>query len=534
MSCSKFFLSLSILHCLSTCFYSAPPLRIPLKVTGTLGEFRGDHFHAGLDLSTGGVTGQPVQAVADGILYRAKQVRWGEGKTLYLKHADGQISVYAHLEDFVPKLVEALPHSRSFDLFPKIQVAVNEGEIIGWAGESGRGLPHLHFEMREGMGIATDASMYLEGISDQRKPIIKRVFLVPYLLDRPLIKTGYPMRGSGMIRVNTPVGLAVEGFDLWKGSQAPCSIPEWKVYDNGNLIYHSKISKLNHQVKVLSSMHFLRDSTHLSPTRFVYKLYRDFVQASPYIQAESGWGVLSKGSHRLMVEAIDFRGNISRVKMQVRVESGEKPALFQHRGRHSVRKGDFKFQFPRGSFSSAGEPILKPWEMSWSVPDRILQGIELGPRFLFWLQDGILSYTGMRTGHEYFLRFNPASSKWMALKAMDGQEYPQTKIHLPGRYVIATDLSPPDFGDEIKLRWGLRKAQPYLRVDDKESGVDPASLRVVCDAHFMAADYDEDRKWISLPKLSCEKLRLSLCDQVGNCSDKTLLKVDTASIGSQG
>jgi len=505
-----------------------------LKVTGTLGEFRGDHFHAGLDLSTGGVTGQPVQAVADGVLYRVKQIRRGEGKTLYLKHGDGRISVYAHLEDFSPTLSLTLPKTPTFDIFPKLQISVREGALIGWAGESGRGLPHLHFEMREGLGVATDASMHLEGISDQRKPVLKRVFLVPYLTDAPMIKTSYPMHRGEVTRVDFPVGLAIEGYDLWKGSQAPCNIPEWKVYDNGNLIFHMKTTRLDHQVKTPSAMHFLRTATHLNPTRFVYKLYRDFVQKSPYLLAEKNQGVLGPGDHRILVEAIDFRGNISRIQLRVYVEGGRGPALLAHRGRYRVTKGDFRLQFPRGSFSSAGTPVLKTWAMDWPVPDRIVQGFELGPRFLFWTQDGTLSYTGKQTGKEYFLRFNPTSSEWKPMKFLDGQTYPQARVNLPGRYVIATDHTPPSLGDQIKIRWGLRRALSYLRVEDIESGIDPDSLRVRCDLRSVAADYDQDREWIVLPEMSCTKLDLHICDQVQNCVDKTLLKVTRGSSKSQG
>ena len=34
-----------------------PPLEIPLKLSGTFGEFRATHFHAGLDIKTQGQEG---------------------------------------------------------------------------------------------------------------------------------------------------------------------------------------------------------------------------------------------------------------------------------------------------------------------------------------------------------------------------------------------------------------------------------------------------------------------------------------------
>ena len=42
------------------------PLDEPLAVSGELAELRNHHFHSGIDLRTGGVTGKKVYAVADG------------------------------------------------------------------------------------------------------------------------------------------------------------------------------------------------------------------------------------------------------------------------------------------------------------------------------------------------------------------------------------------------------------------------------------------------------------------------------------
>ena len=43
-----------------------PPLEIPLRYSGTYGELRPNHFHAGVDLKTQGREGFPVYAVEDG------------------------------------------------------------------------------------------------------------------------------------------------------------------------------------------------------------------------------------------------------------------------------------------------------------------------------------------------------------------------------------------------------------------------------------------------------------------------------------
>ena len=80
------------------------PLDIPLVLSGNFGEFRGSHFHTGLDFKTQGREGCPVFAVADGVVARVKVSPWGYGHALYLKHEDGSTSVYAHLKKFNDKI----------------------------------------------------------------------------------------------------------------------------------------------------------------------------------------------------------------------------------------------------------------------------------------------------------------------------------------------------------------------------------------------------------------------------------------------
>ena len=52
--------------------YFQNPLDIPLELSGTFGELRSNHFHAGLDIKTQGKVGFKVFAVADGYISRIK------------------------------------------------------------------------------------------------------------------------------------------------------------------------------------------------------------------------------------------------------------------------------------------------------------------------------------------------------------------------------------------------------------------------------------------------------------------------------
>src|SRR5688572_33071652 len=129
------------------------PLQQNYGISATFGESRSDHYHAGIDLSTNGETGLPVLAVADGSIYRMKIQKRGYGKALYIQHANGTQSVYAHLEGYSQELglqkMYAAKASRMGtryvgDIFVDPPIRVRQGEVVAFSGESGAGLRHLH------------------------------------------------------------------------------------------------------------------------------------------------------------------------------------------------------------------------------------------------------------------------------------------------------------------------------------------------------------------------------------------------------
>lgn len=133
------------------------PLDIPLKLSGTFCELRGNHFHAGIDLRTQGKEGLKVYAVESGFVSRIKVSSNGYGNALYLSHPNGYTSVYAHLqsfnkaiEDFTKNIQYHLKQSEIDTFLPPLLLMVNQEEVIALSGNSGGSqAPHLHFEMRK-------------------------------------------------------------------------------------------------------------------------------------------------------------------------------------------------------------------------------------------------------------------------------------------------------------------------------------------------------------------------------------------------
>lgn len=167
--------------------YFKAPLDIPILLSGTFGELRSNHFHAGLDIKTQGRQGLPVHAAANGYVSRIKIQHYGYGKAIYIQHPNGYTTVYGHLKRLAPK-IEAYLKKRQYnkesyqiELFPKAnELSVAQGELIAYSGNTGgSGGPHVHFEIRDGNQRPMNPEMFGIDIEDNRAPLINGLFAYP-------------------------------------------------------------------------------------------------------------------------------------------------------------------------------------------------------------------------------------------------------------------------------------------------------------------------------------------------------------------
>lgn len=170
--------------------YFSSPLDIPLVLSGTFGELRNNHFHAGIDIKTQGRKGLPVKASADGYIARINVNEFGYGKVLYINHPNGFQTVYAHLEGFSPEIeayiksIQYQKESYVIQDFPEAKkLNLKKGEVIGYSGNSGSsGGPHLHFEIRDAKAQPMNPLLFgFEEIEDNIPPRINGIWV--YTLD---------------------------------------------------------------------------------------------------------------------------------------------------------------------------------------------------------------------------------------------------------------------------------------------------------------------------------------------------------------
>ncbi len=155
-------------------------------MTSSFCEARPDRFHAAIDIKTWNKTGYKVFAIRDGYISRVRVSPFGYGKALYHKLDTGETVVYAHLERFKPEIEQYAERQQlaagkyRVDKYPSASVfPVKKGEVIAYTGETGIGVPHLHFEVRDAQNRPINPLSKGYVIDDVEAPTISRFGVVP-------------------------------------------------------------------------------------------------------------------------------------------------------------------------------------------------------------------------------------------------------------------------------------------------------------------------------------------------------------------
>ena len=108
-------------------------------------------YHGAVDFGSAGINGQPVYAVADGIVYTAKALTTSYGNYVIILHDNGLYTLYAHGQAGSIRVSEGQ--------------RVTQGQQIMNVGSTGNSTgPHLHFEVRVSPGLynnRVDPTVYL-------------------------------------------------------------------------------------------------------------------------------------------------------------------------------------------------------------------------------------------------------------------------------------------------------------------------------------------------------------------------------------
>ena len=302
-------------------------------ITGTMGELRNTHFHAGLDIDTPGV-GYPVLSVQDGYVSRATCTTGGYGNVLFITHPDGNTTVYAHLDEFkgaVGNFVRQERYTRKIseiDLqFSPNQFPVLRGEIIALSGNTGgSGGPHLHFEVRNNNNEAINPLIYeFSEVKDHVAPLAFKIALKTMdsksrindqfgRFEFSVVRNGntyslpYPILASGNI------GVEVLAHDKMENTRFRYGINYIDMKVNDQVMFTQTIDKidLSESRRILTLMDY--KALELKGARY-NKLYIDDGNLlNYYAEVEKKSGIsIGDTETPVQISLKDFDGNISKI-----------------------------------------------------------------------------------------------------------------------------------------------------------------------------------------------------------------------------
>ncbi|WP_231863230.1 M23 family metallopeptidase [Sphingobacterium populi] len=215
--------------------YFRSPLNITPDASGTFGELRSTHFHAGDDYRTQQRTGLPVYAVAEGYVSRVRVQIGGGGNSVYIDHPNGYTSVYLHLENFNDALTNIIRaeqyKQKRFDvdvMVDKGTLHFQKGDVIARSGNTGAsGGPHLHFELRDTKSQhPLNTQLFGLQFTDRFAPTIQGLMVYDLgenrfnehtprrpLSVRAVSGTDYKLSNNAVIPVNGKFGLGINAID---------------------------------------------------------------------------------------------------------------------------------------------------------------------------------------------------------------------------------------------------------------------------------------------------------------------------------
>lgn len=226
-------------------------------VTSTFCEFRPDHFHSGIDISTWGTVGYRCLAVADGEISRVRVSCGGYGRAVYLKLKDGRTAVYAHLSRFSGALEDSVRaiQDRAGDAYFDREFAagtfpVRRGDLVAFTGQSGVGVPHLHVELRDAAERPLDPLRSGLRAADTTPPWIARLALTALdplssvdgrsdtvILDVHPTETPNRGRLPRVIPVEGEIGLSIEADETADACRFRLAPARLELHEDDELLY---------------------------------------------------------------------------------------------------------------------------------------------------------------------------------------------------------------------------------------------------------------------------------------------------------
>ena len=517
-------------------FAPSPPLDIPLVLSGTFAELRGNHFHGGIDIKTQGRSGLKIYSVAAGYVSRIAVNPYGYGNALYLRHPEGYTTVYGHLNAFYPELeawVEEQLRDRSKNdgnLYPSPeQFKVTRGQLVAFSGNTGGSFgPHLHFEIRD---TKTEEPLnplkFGIEVKDTRKPDIRGLkWTAKDFSDAGSFKSGDTIKSTSALGIDL---FTTDKQDLANNNNGVYAI-EASIDDQ--TFFTANYSRINFSTSRFINAHINYDLYCSGGVRYtrLYELENNPLKitdtyeiSAPAFRASKGWITVAHDSVvKLEASVKDFKGNTSEFRFYIEGNaplSPEKKSIkLDWEKDHDLTLGAIQIHLPAGALYKTSEfNLLKKGDAQYVIGEGCV------PLQTYMTLEWTLHSTQI-PGVGWFLWKADHMGKKSAISGERDGAVMTFKTRSTGTYELDQDLKKPEVS-LLKTTTYPRSNSTFreirLRVADDKTGVERYSARI--DDRFARIDFDYKKEMLKIivPKdipAGSHNLRVVVIDGVGNTS----------------
>jgi hypothetical protein len=519
-------------------FEPSAPLDIPLVLSGTFAELRGNHFHGGIDIKTQGRSGLKVSAVADGYVSRISVSPYGYGNALYLRHPEGYTTVYGHLNAFYPELeqwIEEQLRDRSKNngnLYPNAnQFPVSRGKLVAFSGNTGGSFgPHLHFEIRD---TKTEEPLnpleFRIQVKDTRKPDLRGLMWT----DRDFGDYGTFKEGDTLEIYNT------KGFDVFTTDKQDGANNNNGVYlieasANGQVFFTAHYNRINFNTSRFINAHINYPRYAAQRVRYTrlyelennpLKITNTYPIMNPSFQASKGWISVAEDSIiQVDVSILDYEKNQRNLTFYLRgsavLDDYSRTETLDWQRDNDLAIGPIKVHIPSGALYNTDEfNLFKKGDDTYVIGEAY---VPLQKHMtLSWDLDSV-----KQSKQGWFAWGYDNRGKKSAITGERKDAVLEIKTRSTGSYQLDQDLKKPEVRI-VKNTPSLRSNSSFKEIQvhaaDDKTGIDRYSARI--DGSFARIDFDYKKELLKviIPKdlvAGNHNLRIVVIDGVGNTTVK--------------
>ncbi len=533
--------------------YFRSPLDIPLVLSGTFGELRSNHFHAGMDIKTKRRNGLKVYATAEGYVSRIKVALWGYGKVIYVTHPNGYTTVYAHLSKFgdgIQEYVKDIQYKkRSYEtgnIFPKEnEIPVKKGQVIGYSGSTGGFVaPHLHYEIRNTKTehIINPMLFGLE-IQDSIAPRINKLMVYPI---EPNSRINQNNRKqivvfkkdtlnsyvTNRISASGKIGFGINTYDRLGTALNKNGVYSIEMLVNGKRHYYHDVETFSFAES--KYINLLIDYPHYAKYKSrIQKTYREDVNRLSIYEDLINDGIIDIKdglSYNVQIIVKDFKGNTSEIKIPIAGRPSntiftKKPDTTAYRIErtkfHKFTQKGVTIAFPKNTFY---ENLFLNFSVDGKIAHIHKPNIPLDKRFTITFDSTL--YKKSDLDQLYIANINNKKyANYQNTKKKSGKIYTTTKTL--GKYTLLIDNQKPKiYNSNFKKNdWISSLNYLTIKISDAQSGI--KSYEATIDGEWVLMEYNLKKKKLSYDfrdkKLVGSKhiFKLVVLDNVGNTNTYT-------------